>query len=648
MRSWIGNRKTSIDFAALFLSLTFLCSLLFIDPGVNLAFLFYSLLLFLVALVVLGAKNLSKHVMQNPEASVACFLTLAGLVTHYLWFSQSPDSSFAPTLILAMLPLTTLACLATNARLVFRIVFMMLLLSAVYCVVRYIGWGERAHGPMLDPNNYATLLYLVWIPWVHGQLDPDQSNASGLFADSPKYRNPVVAIVSFVFVCTLLATHSRFSWLVIVGALLFWTGLGFRQKQNRKTLAWVAAAALVGALTYSLGGTAELLANIADTVGASDKSVSPRMLLIDSGWQMITEHAGLLGVGVFGFSLLYPQYRSIAEQNTAGLYLHNDYLQMYLELGVFGLLPLAVLVVFMGARCSRLFVENQSWVPGLGFLLAIGIAMLHAALNFVFYMLPIAILLGLLLSLSIGSNEKQTMQTEPGSVFRVIYCGLVGCILFFAVLLGYLLLDVFNYGVFSNQKGMPFVSSIRNDPQKMLEFAQLSQRLNRRRGIPVYAEALLLKSDARSLQQTSSAEEIVDKFRLASAADIWNSELSATYFDVLMEQNLTVQAGAVIKQAHELNPQDVDVSIRLIDFLVAAGEVQAALQVGLTAAKWCALISRRDINNLDKLGVKLVELQRKIASKALQKSINKCRQIRTGYRPRPGPASWLMRFLHSD
>ena len=36
--------------------------------------------------------------------------------------------------------------------------------------VRFVLFGERAHQPLVDPNNYAALMYLVWIPLVHRHL----------------------------------------------------------------------------------------------------------------------------------------------------------------------------------------------------------------------------------------------------------------------------------------------------------------------------------------------------------------------------------------------------------------------------------------------------------------------------------------------
>lgn len=73
-------------------------------------------------------------------------------------------------MLLAMIPAMILCTTTINAQRLFQGVFVIVFLMAVYSSVRYLGWGDRAYLPLLGPNNYVTLLYLVWIPWLHGEL----------------------------------------------------------------------------------------------------------------------------------------------------------------------------------------------------------------------------------------------------------------------------------------------------------------------------------------------------------------------------------------------------------------------------------------------------------------------------------------------
>ncbi len=112
---------------------------------------------------------------------------------------------------------------------------------------------------------------------------------------------------------------------------------------------------------------------------------------------MFAQHP--FGIGVFCFPLLYPSYRSPLEQDTAGLFVHNDYVQFLVEGGV----PLPGTAV----ACS----SERYWVaPGCCFdrtratpRLQISVSRsrccavcAHALVNFMFYSLPLSILVGLL------------------------------------------------------------------------------------------------------------------------------------------------------------------------------------------------------------------------------------------------------------
>src|SRR5262249_38806611 len=124
-------------------------------------------------------------------------------------FSLSADNSFVASWVLSAGPIAFLCGLhiASNAgarRNLILAIIAIVALFAANSAGRFVLLAERAHQPMLDPNNYATLLYLVWIPVVHWHLCREWSG-------SPMSAKQRTAMFSgaFVIVLAIVATRSR-------------------------------------------------------------------------------------------------------------------------------------------------------------------------------------------------------------------------------------------------------------------------------------------------------------------------------------------------------------------------------------------------------------------------------------------------------
>jgi hypothetical protein len=119
------------------------------------------------------------------------------------------------------MPLTVLVALGLDMRVRHRLFEGVLSIGAVLAMVslvRFLAWGERAHLPLVDPNNYATLMYLLWIPFVHerlvGRWRGEQRH--GLFS------RLIEGGLSFLLLSAAFATHSRTGAAVVVAALGIW------------------------------------------------------------------------------------------------------------------------------------------------------------------------------------------------------------------------------------------------------------------------------------------------------------------------------------------------------------------------------------------------------------------------------------------
>jgi hypothetical protein len=158
--------------------------------------------------------------------------------------------------------------------------------------------------------------------------------------------------------------------------------------------------------------------------------------------------------------------------------------------------------------------------------MALGAALAHAAVNFTLFSPALAVVMGVAAARIFHSGpapvaapdtaQRESQQKASG---MLLLAGLlVGWIAWF-----YLALDTAIAGVLQNQPHIPFTASVRDDPDRMLKFAQAAQRLNGSRGVPVLGEAALL--DQRLRQNPESAylrERVLASYRRAAVVDPWN------------------------------------------------------------------------------------------------------------------------------
>jgi hypothetical protein len=372
-----------------------------------------------------------------------------------------------------------------------------------------------------------------------------------------------------------------------------------------------------------------------------------RLALIDSAWRMFLDHP-VTGVGVFAFPLLYPAYRLPTEQATAGLFVHNDYVQLLAEGGVF-LLVLPVLLAF-GGLASVVRGVASTVVSGrferLGAGLAVTAACAHAMVNFVFYSLPLAIVLGVLaagLSRPVG-EEAAALAPAP----RWLRALLLGLLAYGAIAWSYLILDLAIVGVFQGQPGVPFAASIRREAAAQLQFARLAQALNPSRGIPVFAEAALL---AKRIDGGQEPQHVIDytvaKFRAAIDRDPWNTFAYVAMADFVARRpdlgSFTPEERPeqLLLKAVALDPVFAPAIDRLLALYAEQGRFDAALVLlHQVVLPWIELLQRRD----DDYAARFLDQLERLAAVAgrmdIVAEVERRRRALAGVKP-VEPASWF-------
>jgi len=157
----------------------------------------------------------------------------------------------------------------------------------------------------------------------------------------------------------------------------------------------------------------------------------------------------------------------------------------------------------------------------LGFALALVAVCAHALVNFVFYTLPLGIVVGLLSARLFSEPIEGRARSRPIQVPK----GFIGIAIAMGWLMWlYLALDIATAGVFQNQSSLGLVTSITGNERRMLDYARIAQRINGNRGIPVIGEAVLLHRAARAEPDSDYLREQTHlTFQRALAADPWNT-----------------------------------------------------------------------------------------------------------------------------
>jgi len=253
--------------------------------------------------------------------------------------------------------------------------------------------ASRAAALFVTPNTFATAINLFLLPVA----------ACYIVAD----RSPRVLALALWLFAGLVASQSRGGMLAFVTGLAFAAAcLGWRRLREARAYAarLVAGVALVWLLVAGIGLTAGT-EKVAVSQGASSGVAAPlldpwigrvtwdRKALYTVTSQLALEHPWL-GAGANTFKPLFESVRPAAFGDRTILFAHNDYLQIWLEYGLAGL------ILFGGLGAAALLraraITRRS--PGDPLPIASGAAVAgcfaHAFVDFPFYIPFILFLLG--------------------------------------------------------------------------------------------------------------------------------------------------------------------------------------------------------------------------------------------------------------
>ncbi len=482
---------------------------IFYGASINLNVFAVAVCAVLIGLTMIGPRRLAASMAALPVGSGLAIGTLIVLIVGYQT-SLSKDSSFVPSWGLAMAPMAYLLVRELGDYRV-KLLLGLIAVGAVFAAVsvwQLITGGARAGLPLTDPNNYGCLLYLLLLPSIHMLLHRawwGPRISTGWLV--------VSHMLVFLGLVALFATQSRTSAVIVGVALAIWVGLALWRRLNFKPVAVVLALAGVALLTVNLA-LVDLYA--LDSISVRE-GLGVRGALNEAALQMFFDYP-FTGVGVYVFPLLYRFNRDVADQETAGGFVHNDYLQTLAEGGPLLVACLVAFVAFTLIRAIRMFRDAE--FAQLGLVMALGGVLAHASVNFVFYTPVLAVLVGCIAGMVDWRGTNDMEQAKNRSDLKGLAFVLLG---FGWLCWSYLGLDTLTQGVLNKQAGVPFAGNLNSDPDSMLNFARVAQALNPNRGMPVLAEAVLLEQLLIGMPASQDLRDAaLDAYRRARRVDPWN------------------------------------------------------------------------------------------------------------------------------
>lgn len=335
--------------------------------------------------------------------------------------STYPYASFSTAMQLALLPLTLLGWLLLpekNKKKTWANTWWLLLI----CSIALAAWGvvdfsiarQRAHGPLIDANAYAALINLFLIPLTFNYLSPQPSG--------PGNRHLLVGLIALLALAQFMSVSrgGLIAFLVVLPVLLWQHRSSPKLRSRSLTLLLVFGSAYLVVKLFPVDPQRSVEALLLGSgFIEADTGTQARLLIWKSTWKIIQDANIFIGTGLGTFTNYYVAYRDPQEIFSAGYFAHNDYLQALQEGGLiqvaffFGLTIFApIALLYKSGRQSGDLDSLSTNNPSTGLLLGITCVAIHAAVNFIQFIAPIAILTGLYLARGWESlNVKRFSQS---------------------------------------------------------------------------------------------------------------------------------------------------------------------------------------------------------------------------------------------
>jgi len=323
------------------------------------------------------------------------FLILS-ICLFYLWMALSITWSPAPSISLHMfvwLSIFPLCYFIYSLKQPDDWSYLPIGILCVSLIIAFIGiWQgvfteEAPRSLFRTRNTYPAMLNLIVLPMVAYFISPQQSrNRSSI----------LLGMILFIHFFAVFQTGSRGATISLLLGLvfIFVTSWKYIKKFSFIKVVIILTTALLLTNIQTESFTIDRLKGLSAVT--SIDSMSHRLLMWQSAWQII-KIAPVIGTGIGTYYIISPSFRHIDDPGP-GYFLHNDFLQFWLETGIIGLGLLLMIMVAMFRffiivlKHDNLKIHNRLEITGLlAGLISISI---HSLVDFNFYIVAILMVMG--------------------------------------------------------------------------------------------------------------------------------------------------------------------------------------------------------------------------------------------------------------
>jgi len=401
-----------------------------------------SALLMVVAAIIVVSQRIPGWLLSRSGSVVWLASAFAAWSCCSLLWSQASST----TLLTIALPLAgwlaLLVAASMQVNLRHRVEQLLLAIGLVLVVLSVSQTmrmdGIRPYGFMYNTNNHAALINLFLLP------------LCARFLTLQITRERIVHGVGIAVLALVVGlAQSRGALLGLGVGLLIVMAAGCMRGQWQRCLqmsGWIVLGFIL-AMLFQEGSIAERLQTTEHQLWSSmDAATSSRLVIWESAWNIYLQKP-LLGWGVGTFWAVYPQYK-LPFESSAGQHVHNDYLELLVELGPIGLLLLLLVglaLLWQGLRLISRGGPIGSEASGL--LAAIAAVSVHTFFTFNFYVMPIVLVIGLYVGwLSAMACDADALASNRAIVRRVVGQGRIAIVgVLIAVMVWLLTLFVSEY-----------------------------------------------------------------------------------------------------------------------------------------------------------------------------------------------------------
>jgi len=459
--------------------------------------------------------------------------------------------------------------------------FALLLISLVlagYGLLQNLLYQVPPEAIFYNKNSLAALINLALFPLATTYLSMRKLKLTYLVS---------VTILLLSFVLGIIASRGALLAFAIASSVMI--VLAWRQaaREQLLLLTGIVAVGFILAVGYDdnlAPGRHDMLTQLA-SLSNPEASGNPRFLLWQPAWEMLREHPWK-GIGLGAFFLTLPASQNL-QDNSAGYYVHNDYLQIATETGLPGLFFLSLVIavlIWQFRKYLRGKPKPQQRLESVGLFAAVTSLGVHSFFTYNLYLMPLMMIAGLYLA---RLNQLFSRLHTTGCVtfhwnkyFRrfIFYTGSI--VLTAVAMIYFVTLALSDY---YHHKAVTL--SATGQLQKAHLAFESAQLLSPRLDLNYYDDARLLLGSAAMLPQSSPQRRDLLKFaahKLEIAARLNPYQPYTPYLQgslAELEMSRPEDAVTYYQQSLSRNPRFLPARLALARLYQSEGKVQQSFVI---------------------------------------------------------------------